>query len=577
MMLVGVLEVLFNNDTAYFEALLKKAAPVTDYSYNGIKASLEYQYNHFIAELIINKGKLQALIIFSCFIFGMALLKNTFIYLAIVFVSKTVHKTVRDVRTGLYDKLVELHIGYFSNEKKGNILGKFTSDMKEVELGVLGAVGSILRDPLQILIYFITMISISGELTLFVLFFLPVSGGIIALVGSSLRKVNQKGQERFGDMLSHTESSISGLQIIKGYNAEGYMRKQFLSFNDSYTKLMIKLFRKTDLASPVSELLGTFTVLVTAIYGGYLVFGGHLEASLFILYIILFSQIINPFKSLTRAMYVSKKALSSLDRINEIIDTKSDIQDSVHPKTPDFKSKISFNNISFKYNEALVLKNVSLEIPKGKSVALVGQSGSGKSTIAKLLPRFYDTVEGDILIDGTSIKEFRKHDLRAMMGIVTQDSILFNDSVLNNIAFGLDNVNKEQVVEAAKIANAHEFISQLENGYDTNIGDGGGKLSGGQKQRISIARAVLKNPDILVLDEATSALDTESEKLVQEALNHLMKNRTSLIIAHRLSTIQHVDEIIVMQEGQILERGTHHELLERNGAYKKLIDMQSFG
>ena len=400
---------------------------------------------------------------------------------------------------------------------------------------------------------------------------------IIALITRKLRKASANSQELIGDMISTTEETLSGLKIIKGFNGEQIKKEKFEEENERYTSQMTKMFRRIDMASPLSEFLGVSVIIATMLYGGSLVFSGKMTGEELITYLGIFYTVIAPAKSLTDAVSNAQRGIASMNRINEILDADNIIHDPKNPiEIRELTDRIEFNHLNFKYQDDYVIKDVSFSIPKGKSVALVGQSGSGKSTIANLLPRFYDLEEGDITIDGNNIKDISIKNLRNLMGVVTQDAILFNDTIANNISFGMENSSAEKIMEAAKIANAHDFILQLPDGYETNIGDGGGKLSGGQKQRISIARAVLKNPDILVLDEATSALDTESEKLVQDALNNLMKNRTSLIIAHRLSTIQHADEIIVMQDGKIMERGTHEELINQKGIYTKLTDMQSF-
>jgi ABC-type multidrug transport system fused ATPase/permease subunit len=472
---------------------------------------------------------------------------------------------------------MRLQLSYFSEEKKGDLLSRFTTDVREIELALLASVNAAFKEPFYILGYIITLFVINIKLSIFIIVFLPVSGTIISLVGRGLRKRARDGQQQVGELLSSAEESLSGLKIIRGFNAEEKVQQKFEDKSNLLRKLMIRVFRRVDIASPASEFLGIVATSGVLLYGGHLVFSDQLEPDLFIGYLVLFSQLINPFKSISKAIYEANRGNAALNRIEEITKAEVSIKDKENAiAISDFSDSVHYKNVCFKYEHEYVLKQVDLEIKKGQTIALVGQSGSGKSTLADLLPRFHDIQEGEILIDGVNIKNVTLKSLRDQLGIVTQQSILFNDTVFNNIAFGVPNATKEQVIEAAKIANAHEFIEQLDKGYETNIGDGGGKLSGGQRQRLSIARAVLKNPPLLILDEATSALDTESEKLVQDALNKLMENRTSLVIAHRLSTIQHADRIIVMHEGKIVEEGNHQELIAAGGVYKRLTELQSF-
>lgn len=565
------LEALFNPEK--LESLASQGAPKT-WEFN--MDSLTEQGNYWMSTYLVNHSKLDLLILLCGIILGMILIKNMARYFALFFMASVRNGIVRDYRNKIYNKILALPLSYFSEERKGDIISKMTNDVKEIEWSVLRSLEAVYRDPLAIAITIGTLIFMSPKMSLFILLLIPVVV-IIALITRKLRKSSANSQELIGDMISTTEETLTGLKIIKGFNGERIKKEEFEKENEQYTSQMTKMFRRIDLASPLSEFLGVLVIISTMLFGGSLVFSGEMSGGLLITYLGLFYTIIAPSKSLTDAVSNAQRGIASMDRINEILDADDLILDPDNPKElSSLSNQVTFNNLNFKYNEEYVLNNINFEIPKGKSVALVGQSGSGKSTIANLLPRFYDLEEGDISLDGINIKDLSLSNLRNLMGIVTQDAILFNDTIANNISFGMENVTEEKLIEAAKIANAHDFIRQLPNGYNTNIGDGGGKLSGGQKQRISIARAVLKNPDILVLDEATSALDTESEKLVQEALNNLMKNRTSLIIAHRLSTIQHADEIIVLQEGKIIERGTHESLIKLNGNYTKLIEMQSF-
>jgi subfamily B ATP-binding cassette protein MsbA len=458
-------------------------------------------------------------------------------------------------------------------------MSRITNDVMNIEWSIMQSLEMIFREPLTIVVFMITLVVISPTLTLFVVVLLPITAILIALIGKSLKRTSAKSQRQLGVILSIVEETISGLRIIKGYNAIDKTDEKFREQNSRLTTIMIRLFRKRDLASPMSEFLSTLVLVVILWFGGQLVLSSNasLEPTVFIFYVVVFSQLIVPAKAFTEAYYNVQKGMASAERIHEIIDAEEVIvekKDAIEKTT--FDNSINYRNVSFAYGKDVVLNRINLNIPKGKMVALVGSSGSGKSTMVDLLPRFYDCNSGEILLDGISVKDLRIDHLRELMGIVTQETILFNDTVFNNIAFGMENVSREAVIAAAKIANAHEFIQKMPDGYDTNIGDRGVKMSGGQRQRLSIARAVLKNPPVMILDEATSALDTESERLVQDALFKLMKNRTSVVIAHRLSTIQNADEIVVLDKGEIVERGSHEGLLAQDGVYKKLIDLQSF-
>lgn len=539
---------------------------------------IDYFY-YYLSKIIIEQGKLDALIFICILVAALFFLKNLFRYLAMYYMAPIRSGVVRDLRNALYRKVNSLPISYFSEERKGDVMARMSSDVQEIEWAVLTSLEVIFREPLTILSFLITMVVWSPKLTLFVFLLLPVTGLIIGRVGKSLKRSSVKGQHKMGELLTVIEETLAGLRIIKAFTAERIMIRRFKIINQEYFDVNTKMYRKRDLSSPMSEFLGVIVMVIVMYLGGRLVLAHDegLNPAVFIAYIAVFSQIISPAKSFSTAYYNVQKGNASAERINVILDAELKIveKDDALP-IKEFVDKVEYRNVSFAYRSEPVLKNINLTINKGKTIALVGQSGSGKSTLADLLPRFYDVIGGDLLIDGVSIKDLRLADLRRLMGVVTQESILFNDTIENNIAFGSQSFTHEDVVNAAKIANAHEFIIQFPEGYQTNIGDRGGKLSGGQRQRLSIARAVLKNPPILILDEATSALDTESERLVQEALSNLMKSRTSIVIAHRLSTIQHADEIIVLQQGEIIERGKHQELIEQNGVYKRLCEMQAF-
>lgn len=535
--------------------------------------------NYYLSQEIARNGEIHTLLIICIGIVILFFFKNFFRYLALFYVSVLRNGVVKDLRNALYHKILILPLSYYSDQRKGDIMSRITNDVQEVEWSILSSLEMLFRDPITILIYLVAMFKISPELTLFVLVVLPVAGYLIGLIGRSLRRTSQKGQKKMGELLSLIEETISGLRIIKGFNAIDYSYSNFDDNNRGFMKLMVRLFRKRDLASPVSEFLGIAVTALILWYGGNLILtsGSSLTAPKFILYIGIFSQIIVPAKALTTAFYNIEKGAASIRRINQVLEAEEVIVEKPDAlPINEFQSKLEYRKVYFRYEKEFVLNDINLSIEKGRMVALVGPSGGGKSTMVDLLPRFYDVTEGGIFVDGIDIRNLKINHLRGLMGIVNQETILFNGTIAENIAFGKSNAGRDDIIHAAKVANAHEFVEKLENGYDTNIGDRGVKLSGGQRQRISIARAVLKNPPILILDEATSALDTESERLVQEALLNLMKNRTSVVIAHRLSTIQHADEIIVISEGKIIERGTHNELLAARGMYSKLCEMQSF-
>lgn len=531
--------------------------------------------NYTITEQIRIYGKEQALVYFCAFIVSMFILKNVSHYFSKFFLAPIKVGVVKNLRQSIYKKIINLHLGFFSNERKGNILSKITNDVIEVEVSSASFVEIIFREPLSFIVLFSTLLLMSWKLTLFVFVMLPISGLLISLVSNKLKKRSRKGQAKLGELISIIEETLGGLRIIKAFNSERYKSTQFQRENQEYFRLMVRLYRLEYLAQPFTEILGVFALITILWYGGQLVLQDSLmRGEDFIFYLVAFSQMIPPAKSIIESYFRIQKGMASYERIQEILDAENTIvSKNGSTQLSGFQNSIEYKNVSFAYETDLVLNNINLSITKGETVALVGASGGGKSTLVDLLPRFYDTQSGEILIDGTDIKQAELQSVRALFGIVSQESILFNDSVTNNIALGDIRPDINRVKEAARIANATEFIEQLEFGYDTLIGDRGSKLSGGQRQRLSIARAVYKNPPILILDEATSALDNESEKLVQDALNKLMKSRTSIVIAHRLSTVQNADKIYVIDQGAIAEQGTHFELLEQNGTYKKLYDL----
>jgi subfamily B ATP-binding cassette protein MsbA len=535
--------------------------------------------NFIFSDLIRNYGKFNTLLIVSVSITVFSFLRNSFAYLANHYLVSLRAGIVRDIREKLFRKILELQLSYFSSERKGDLMSRMTNDVQEIENSIISSLEMVFRDPLTIIIYLIFLFSISVQLTLFVLIMLPISGWIIGRIGRTLRKKSFKSQTKLGSLLALIEESISGLRIIKAFNAEKVIFKRFQQLNDDFTRLNVKINRRRALASPVGEFLGTLVIIVIMIYGSSLILANRspLAPQLFITYISTFYMVIEPAKRFSSAYYNIQKGLASSDRIDFILKAESKIKEKKNalPKKS-FEDSIEYVNVSFKYDQVFVLNNINLRIEKGKTIAIVGQSGSGKSTLVDLCPRFYDIEHGEILIDGINIKDLKINDLRGLMGIVNQEPILFNDSIYNNILFGRQGYTYEDVVAAAKVANAHDFIMASKHQYDQIIGDRGGKLSGGQRQRISIARAVLSNPPILILDEATSSLDTESERLVQDALNRLMQNRTTIVIAHRLSTVVNADEIVVLHQGNIVERGRHDDLLALGGHYKRLYDLQSF-
>ncbi len=535
--------------------------------------------NYHLSLIIQQSGHIQALIFICLFFFGMFLFRNMFRFMALFFLANVRIGAVKDIRNNIYLKLLILPLSFFTGQKKGDIIARITSDVQEVEYSIMNYLEMIFRDPVMIIVYLTSLFLFNSQLTIIVLIAFPIAGLIIGQIGRRLRKESKIGQAKLAGLLAIIEETISGLRIIKGFTAIDFSNKRFRTLNESYSGVLKGIYRRRDLSSPLSEFLSSSVVLLIIWFGGRLILSeeSSMDASRFIAYIVIFSQIIPPAKNLTSAFYNVLKGMASADRIFEILDAEEVIEEKENALSiKRFEEAVEYENVSFRYKNELVLKNINCKIERGKIIALVGQSGGGKSTMADLLPRFYDVVQGSIKVDGKDLRDYKIDDLRGLMGIVTQEAILFNDSIFNNIAFGMVGVSEEDVIKAAKIANAHEFIEKMENGYQSNIGDRGSKLSGGQRQRLSIARAVLRNPPILILDEATSSLDTESERLVQDALARVMSNRTSIVIAHRLSTIIHADEIFVLQKGEIVERGTHKELLDRDGVYKKLSDMQAF-
>lgn len=577
-LIIPILQILFKIDKGVYTYM----PVVIDWAnWDSVKTLPEIWKNNFfwfVSDLIEREGGSFTLIILGVFLVVMTFLKVASMYLAFYMMIPIRTGVVRDIRNQINRKITQLSLGFFSEERKGDILARVSGDVNEIEASIMSSLDMLFKNPILISIYLIGMILISWQLTLFVFILLPFAGYVMGQVGKKLKRRSLEGQQQWGALMSQIEETLGGLRIIKAFNAEKKIQDRFERANEQFRQTTTRVYRRQQMAHPMSEFLGTATIAVVLWYGGSLILSNNssIDAATFIYYLVIFYSIINPAKDLSKAAYAIQKGLASMTRIDKILMAQSDINDSEQPKPVKFTHAIEYRNVWFRYRNDWVLKGINLTIPKGKTVALVGQSGSGKSTLVDLLPRFYDVTEGSIAIDDTDIRQVKLVDLRGLMGNVNQEAILFNDTFFNNIAFGVDGATREQVEEAAKIANAHDFIMASENGYDTNIGDRGGKLSGGQRQRISIARAILKNPPILILDEATSALDTESEHLVQEALENLMRNRTTIVIAHRLSTIKNADEICVMHEGEIVERGCHEDLLKLDGYYKRLCDMQSF-
>ena len=569
--LIPILQILFK--TGDSEAVTSLMA----WDLHNVKEVLMNNMNYYVNQLIADLGPTTTLLVIGLFLAVMTFLKTGAYFLSSATIIPIRTGVVRDIRNQLYHKITSQSLGFFSEERKGDIIARMSGDVQEIENSIMSSLEMLFKNPILIIGYFIILLFISWQLTLFTLIIVPVMGWFMGLVGRKLKRKSIKAQALWSDTMSQVEETLGGLRIIKAFCAEEKMNTRFDKVNTAYRNDIMRVNIRQSMAHPMSEFLGTVMIVIVLWFGGVLVLNNHaLSGPIFIYYLVMLYSIINPLKDFSKAGYNIPKGLASMERVDKILLAEVNIKEPENPKHIDgFNHEIEFRHVSFKYGEQWVLRDICLTIPKGKTVALVGQSGSGKSTLVDLIPRYYDVQEGEVLIDGINVRDLGLHDLRSLIGNVNQESILFNDSFYNNIAFGVPNATREQVEEAAKIANAHEFIIASEKGYDTFVGDRGGRLSGGQRQRVSIARAILKNPPILILDEATSALDTESERLVQDALERLMKTRTTVAIAHRLSTIRNADEICVIHEGRIVERGTHDSLIADNGYYKKLHDMQA--
>lgn len=571
MAIIPILQILFKTqDASVPEKLMQWGS-------GDMKEVLMNNIDYYIYQMIGSMGATTTLLVIGLFLAFMTFLKTGAYFLSSATIIPIRTGVVRDIRNQLYCKITSLPLGFFSEERKGDIIARMSGDVQEVESSIMSSLDMLFKNPVLIIFYFSTLLFVSWQLTLFTLIFVPLMGWVMGFVGRKLKQKSIKAQALWSDTMSQVEETLGGLRIIKAFCAEEKMNRRFDRINSEYRENIRRVNTRQQMAHPMSEFLGTLMIVIVLWFGGMLVLGGKsLSGPTFIYYMVILYSIINPLKEFSKAGYNIPKGLASMERIDKILKAENDIKEKAHPvHVKEFTGKIEFRDVSFRYGEKWVLRHINLTIEKGKTVAIVGQSGGGKSTLVDLIPRYYDVQEGEVLIDGVNVKDMAIHDLRQLIGNVNQEAILFNDSFRNNISFGVDNATQEQIEAAARIANAHEFITESENGYDTNIGDRGSRLSGGQRQRVSIARAILKNPPILILDEATSALDTESERLVQQALERLMKTRTTVAIAHRLSTIKNADEICVIHEGQIVERGTHEELLAQNGYYKKLNDMQS--
>jgi ATP-binding cassette, subfamily B, bacterial MsbA len=568
--LIPILQILFRTEGA------GTATELMPWSLDNLKEVLANNADYYVTQLIANVGATTTLLLIGLFLAFTTFLKTGAYFLSSATIIPIRTGVVRDIRNQLYHKITSLPIGFFSEERKGDIIARMTGDVGEIESSIMSSLDMLFKNPILIISYFTALIFISWQLTLFTLVFVPIFGWFMGYVGRKLKRKSIAAQSLWSDTMSQVEETLGGLRIIKAFCAEDKMNKRFDGINSEYRDSIQRVNIRQQMAHPMSEFLGTVLIIIVLWVGGILVLDQQiLSGPTFIYYLVMLYSIINPLKDFSKASYNIPKGLASMERVDKILKAENTIKEPANPKhIASFEHQIEFRHVSFRYGEQWVLKDINLVIEKGKTVALVGQSGSGKSTLVDLIPRYYDVQEGEVLIDGVNVKDLGIHDLRQLIGNVNQEAILFNDSFYGNITFGVDSATREQVEQAAHIANAHEFIMQTEHGYDTNIGDRGGRLSGGQRQRVSIARAILKNPPILILDEATSALDTESERLVQDALERLMKTRTTVAIAHRLSTIKNADEICVLHEGEIVERGTHEELLEKGGYYRKLHEMQ---
>lgn len=566
-MMIPILSILFN-----MQPDVTQMVP-WDMTLDSVSNNIYY----YITHIKLTQGAGWSLLFVGSFVIVATAFKTGFAFLASIVLVGVRNNVVRDIRDRIYRKIIVLPMGFFSEERKGDLMSRVMSDVQEVENSVMSSLSMILKNPVLITVYLVTMMVMNYKLTLFVFLMLPIAGGLIGRIGRSLKKSSRDGQTKMGEIVGILEETLSGVRIIKAFNAEQKMTSRFRKNLDEYRRIANRIMRRRDLAHPISELIGTVVIVIIVWYGGTLIINksSALTGPAFLAFIGIFYQIIQPAKDLSNAFFVVQRGIAALERIDQVMEAEVTIADAPDAKAvASFEKAVEYRNVSFAYGEKTVLKNVSLTIPKGKTVALVGQSGSGKTTFVDLLPRFYDVENGGIFIDGENIKDIKLHDLRGLMGNVNQEAILFNDTIYNNIAFGVENATPQAVEAAAKVANAHDFILATEEGYQTNIGDRGSKLSGGQRQRLSIARAILKNPPILILDEATSALDTESERLVQDALERLMEHRTSLVIAHRLSTVRNADLICVFHEGEIVEQGTHDQLMAHGGIYKKLHELQ---
>lgn len=568
--LIPILQILFRTEGA------GTATELMPWSLDNLKEVLANNADYYVTQLIANVGATTTLLLIGLFLAFTTFLKTGAYFLSSATIIPIRTGVVRDIRNQLYHKITSLPIGFFSEERKGDIIARMTGDVGEIESSIMSSLDMLFKNPILIISYFTALIFISWQLTLFTLVFVPIFGWFMGYVGRKLKRKSIAAQSLWSDTMSQVEETLGGLRIIKAFCAEDKMNKRFDGINSEYRDSIQRVNIRQQMAHPMSEFLGTVLIIIVLWVGGILVLDQQiLSGPTFIYYLVMLYSIINPLKDFSKASYNIPKGLASMERVDKILKAENTIKEPANPKhITSFEHQIEFRHVSFRYGEQWVLKDINLVIEKGKTVALVGQSGSGKSTLVDLIPRYYDVQEGEVLIDGINVKDLGIHDLRQLIGNVNQEAILFNDSFYGNITFGVDSATREQVEQAAHIANAHDFIMQTEHGYDTNIGDRGGRLSGGQRQRVSIARAILKNPPILILDEATSALDTESERLVQDALERLMKTRTTVAIAHRLSTIKNADEICVLHEGEIVERGTHEELLEKGGYYRKLHEMQ---